>query len=71
MGTKRRVNPKKRLPIVIWTEVWDEFDAWTETEQEKNKACNTCGHKSYEFPSWEEQKCKIEEIVQWHIDRNI
>lgn len=53
---------KAKKQIVIWGEVWDDFDAWYQSF--KHKECKSCGHTTRHEPDWEEQMCKIEDLVE-------
>lgn len=51
---------KKTKHIVIWSEVWDDFNAWYESHEKRCESCGTLAGK----PEWDEQMCEIEEIVE-------
>jgi len=45
-----------------WIGVWGEFGAWI-SKLEKSKTCPTCESRSNEFPDWDKQMKKIEQLV--------
>ena len=56
---------KAKKSIVIWSEVWDDFDAWYENAQRRCKSCDRLS----DSPEWDEQMAKIEEIVEKRLNR--
>ena len=62
MGSKKP-GSRKRLastPIIIWTELWDEFNAWH--EQRRDDPCSECGRRKTFDPEWDEQQSKKEKM---------
>ena len=46
--------------------MWDDFDNWL-NEMAEQPGCETCGHIENQFPEWDDQVAKIEELVNKQV----
>lgn len=46
---------------INWTKLWEEYDLWWDNC--KSKRCKTCRHILGDYPEWEDQAEKIEQLV--------
>ncbi len=51
---------------IDWEKLWNDFENWI-TEQEDIPSCETCGSSIYCFPSWEDQKEKIQQLIDAQV----
>jgi hypothetical protein len=56
------------MKLIDWDKVWEIFNEWF--TQNDGKTCDKCWHRKINSPDWEDQKFKIEAIVQDFIDCN-
>jgi hypothetical protein len=51
---------------IDWKKVWIKFDEWISTKG-KSTRCKTCDHSESNFPDWEEQQRKIQQLVNAQV----
>lgn len=59
---RAKLNRKQKRPLIIWSELWDDFDSWYQSSPYEN--CDSCGHVTRREPDWAEQMAKIEELIE-------
>lgn len=52
---------------IDWKKVWRSFNSWTDAAQ-RPCPCKECGHDKSEMPDWEDQKKKIQQLVNKQIE---
>ena len=52
---------------IDWDKVWNNFEKWM-VKREENGLCFDCGHMT-DFPDWEEQQKRIQQIVNRQLRR--
>lgn len=51
---------------IDWKKIWDDFEYWL-CKMEDTGRCESCGGSKYCFPDWDEQKDKIQELVDGQV----
>ena len=49
-----------------WKKIWNDLDEWVVKFEEASK-CGHCKRKYSDFPTWNDQQDKIEELVKAQI----
>lgn len=45
---------------IDWDKVWNNFEKWIQSRED---SCSFCGHSLINYPDWEEQQGRIQQIV--------
>lgn len=57
--------------LLDWKKIWKDFDKWY-SKIEKDNRCEKCGMDiDLDLPNWEDQKSKIEQIIEEMITENL
>ncbi len=54
------------MKSIKWIKLWGDFDEWL-CKLEDTEVCKSCGSHEGCFPDWEDQKDKIQELVDAQV----
>lgn len=48
---------------IDWKKLWSDYDKWYFGPEHKSPKCDSCNNINIDYPDWETQTSKIQELV--------